>query len=82
MNDKQWKWTKARCNELGIYLKTNSPLSQGQWDSVGGYIEIIVSLSGSSKEINAEVRSALFDVVEPYERKEQERKFANEAAGK
>ena len=73
MNEKQMAWTKSKCNELKQYIDKHFPLSDEQWESVVNYIEKIVNLSKGS----IEVRAALFDLVEPYQKKAEELMRAN-----
>lgn len=68
MNEKQKVWTQSKCNELKKYLDQHFPLSDEQWESVADYIGRVVELSKG----NTEVRSTLFDTVEPYQRKAEE----------
>lgn len=68
MNEKQIKWTKSKCGELEKYIKNHFPLSDEQWESVTDYVKKVVDMSNE----NAEVRAALFDVIEIYDRKECE----------
>lgn len=70
MNEAQKKWTEEKCNNLQEYFNQHWPLSDAQWESVADYIEKVVNLAKG----NAEVRSALFDVVEVYQRKAEEMK--------
>ena len=68
MNDKQKAWTQSKCGELEQYIDNHFPLSDEQWQSVADYIEKVVGLSKG----NAEVRSALFDTIEQYQKKAEE----------
>ena len=68
MNVKQQEWTQKKCDQLKEYIKSNFPLSEEQWESVSEYISKVVELSKG----NTEVRSALFDTVEPYQKKAEE----------
>ena len=70
MNEKQQRWTQNKCDRLNNYIKNKFPLSKEQWESVADYIDKIVEMSKG----NSEVRSALFDTVEPYQRKAEELK--------
>lgn len=72
MNEQQTAWTGRHCRELKAYLdKTGTLLLSGrQCEAVQGYIDVVVFLSND----NAEVRSALFDVLEEFE----ERRRKNE----
>lgn len=65
MNEKQQEWTKDKCNRLKQYLEQENPASDEQWDSVVDYIEKIVKLAKG----NTEVRSALFDVIDSYQKR-------------
>ena len=68
MNEKQQKWINGKIEFMKMRIETNWPLSDEQWDSVADYIEKVVNLSKG----NAEVRSALFDVIEPYQIRAEE----------
>lgn len=68
MDEKQKKWTQGKCDQLKKYIETNFPLTEEQWESVSEYISKVVDLSKG----NTEVRSALFDTVEPYQKKAEE----------
>lgn len=68
MNEKQIEWTLNKCNVLIEYMEDNFPLSDEQWESVAEFIGKVVSLAKG----NTEVRSALFDTVEPYQKKAEE----------
>ncbi len=68
MNKKQQEWTKDKCDYLKQYLEKQNPLSEEQWDSVVDYIEKIVELAKG----NEEVRSALFDVIEFYQKEAED----------
>lgn len=65
MNEKQIDWTLNKCNELKDYMESHWPLSEEQWESVADYIEKVVNLAKG----NEEVRSALFDLIEPYQKR-------------
>lgn len=69
MNEKQQKWTNTQCNILKSYLDSAPVLSDKVAESVAGYITVV---SKVAKGCESEVRSALFDVVEPYQRKTEE----------
>jgi hypothetical protein len=69
MNEKQQNWTKTQCNILKNYLDSILVLSDKHADAVAGYIAVV---SKVAKGCESEVRSALFDVVEPYQRKAEE----------
>ena len=71
MNDKQREWTVRHCNELKAYLDQMQVLTDEISEAVVGYINVIVSLSKG----NDEVRNALFDLIEPYQRKAEETAF-------
>lgn len=64
MNEKQIEWTLKKCNELKDYMEGHWPLSDEQWVSVANYIETVVNLAKG----NEEVRNALFDLIEPYQK--------------
>lgn len=68
MNSEQQKWTADKCNQLKQYINQYFPLSDEQWESVADYIAKIVDLAKG----NAEVRTALFDTVGPYQKKSEE----------
>ena len=69
MNEKQQKWTKAQCGILKSYLESVPVLSDKVAESVAGYIAVV---SMVAKGCESEVRSALFDTVEPYQKKAEE----------
>ena len=69
MNDKQKAWTQSKCDGLKQYIDQYSPLSEEQWESVADYIEKVVSLAKGHEE---EVRNALFDTIEPYQKRAEE----------
>ena len=73
MNEKQLAWTQSKCSELKQYMDQHFPLSDAQWESVANYIENIVNLSKGNKE----VRAALFDLIEPYQKRAEELMSAN-----
>lgn len=65
MNEEQKKWTQSKCDGLKQYMDQHFPLSDEQWESVADYIEKVVNLAKG----NTEVRSALFDLIEPYQKR-------------
>lgn len=65
MNEEQKKWTQSKCDGLKQYMDQYLPLSEEQWESVADYIEKVVNLAKG----NTEVRSALFDLIEPYQKR-------------
>ena len=68
MDIKQQEWTQKKCDQLKEYIENNFPLSEEQWESVAEYISKVVELAKG----NTEVRSALFDTVESYQKKAEE----------
>ena len=68
MDVKQQEWTQKKCDQLKEYIEKNFPLSEEQWESVAECISKVVELAKG----NTEVRSALFDTVEPYQKKAEE----------
>lgn len=71
MDIKQQNWTRTQCNMLKNYLDSIPVLSDKVADAVAGYIVVV---SKVAKGCESEVRSALFDTVEPYQRKAEELK--------
>lgn len=69
MNEKQRNWTKTQCAILKNYLDSVPVLSDKVAEAVAGYITVV---SQVAKGCESEVRSALFDVVEPFQRKAEE----------
>lgn len=69
MNEKQQKWINAQCAILKKFLDSIPVLTNEDADVVAGYIAV-VSIVATGCE--SEVRNALFDVVEPYQRKAEE----------
>lgn len=68
MNEEQKKWTQSKCSDLKQYMDQHLPLSEEQWESVAEYISKVVDLAKG----NVEVRNALFDVIEPYQKRAEE----------
>ena len=68
MDVKQQEWMQKKCGQLKEYMENSFPLSDEQWESVAEFIDKVVSLAKGNKE----VRSALFDTVEPYQKKAEE----------
>lgn len=69
MNEKQQNWTRTQCNILKIYLDSITVLADKHADEIAGYIAVV---SKVAKGCETEVRSALFDTVEPYQKKAEE----------
>lgn len=69
MNEKQQKWTNVQCNILKNYLDSIPVLTDEDAEAVAGYIKIVTKVA---KGCESEVRSALFDTVEPYQKKAEE----------
>jgi hypothetical protein len=67
MNEQQKKWTENHCEELRTYLKNHPNLTDKECEAATGYVSVVVSLSKDNKE----VRSALFDVLEEFDRSEK-----------
>lgn len=65
MNEKQKNWIENHCNELKTYLSSHVNLTDNEFAAAVGYVEVVVSLAKG----NAEVRSALFDVLEEFDRR-------------
>lgn len=68
MDVKQQQWTQKKCDQIKEYIESNFPLAEEQWESVAEYIGKVVELAKG----NTEVRDALFDTVEPYQKKAEE----------
>ena len=68
MNVKQQEWTQKRCDYLKGCIEKSFPLSEKQWEGVADYIAKVVEQAKG----NYEVRAALFDIVEPYQKKAEE----------
>lgn len=65
MNERQQEWVKNHCEELRTYLKNHPNLTDEECKAATGYVSVVVSLSKD----NNEVRSALFDVLEEFDRR-------------
>lgn len=65
MNEKQKRWTNTQCAILKNYLDDTPVLSDKVAEEVAGYIAVV---SKVAKGCEAEVRSALFDLIEPYQK--------------
>ena len=68
MDKKQQAWTQKKCGQLKEYIENHFPLSDEQWESVADFISKVVELAKG----NTKVRDALFDTVEPYQKKAEE----------
>jgi len=64
MDEQQKKWTKTRCDELRKFFETYPNPSDEDYENIAGHIAFVVSLAKGNKE----VRSALFDVLEEFDR--------------
>lgn len=74
MNEEQKRWTDRQCAILKNYLDATPVLSDKVAEEVAGYIAVV---SKVAKGCEAEVRSALFDTIEPYQKQaEKELKSA------
>ena len=69
MNEKQQKWINTQCAILKKFLDFIPVLTNEDADVVAGYIAVVSEVATGCE---AEVRRALFDVVEPYQRKAEE----------
>ena len=69
MNEKQQNWTKTQCNILKTYLDSIPGLTDQEAETIAGYIQVVAKVA---KGCEKEVCNALFDVVEPYQRKAEE----------
>lgn len=70
MNDIQKKWTENKKKELDNYFCTNFPLSEKQAEEVVAWVDKTINQAkGSKDDCRKEVREALFNVLEKWERK-------------
>lgn len=70
MNDIQKKWTERKCRELDDYFCTHFPLSEEQAEEVVAWVDKTINQAkGSKDDCRKEVREALFNVLEKWERK-------------
>lgn len=67
MNEKWKKWINAKCTELDRYLQEAYPLTDENWNSVAGFIDVTATLGGEYKN---EVRRALFEITTKWEKKQ------------
>lgn len=74
MNEKQQIWTKTQCGILKTYLDGIPVLTDQEAEMIAGYIQVVAKVA---KGCERDVCNALFDVVEPYQRKAEEM-FRNE----
>lgn len=74
MNDSQKKLLKTMCNCLNYFCKRRYPLTDKDWESCAGYIDVLVE-NGINEGLNInhadEIRTALFKVVEEWELKQK-----------
>lgn len=63
MNEKQKNWIENHCKELRTFLESEI-LTDDTASAAIGYAQVIVSLAKG----NTEVRSALFDVLEEFDK--------------
>ena len=74
MNEAQRKWTERKCRELDDYFCTHFPLTDKHAEEVVAWVgKIIDQAKGSKDDCRAEVRQALFEVLEKWERKLNEK---------
>lgn len=73
MTEAQQKWVDKRILELKSTIERKWPLSQSDWNSLADTIAKIVDMAKG----NAEVRRALFDFIEPYQKKAEEEMKGN-----
>lgn len=70
MNEKQKEWTKQKQEQLDAYIESHFPLSDEDAEHVVKWVgEIIDMAKGEKDDCRDEVRRALFDVLEKWERK-------------
>ena len=70
MNEKQREWTQKHCRELRDFKNLNPNISDDMYRDVTGYVNVIISLARGNKE----VQSAMFDVLEEFQRKYERNK--------
>ena len=70
MNERQREWTERHCRELRNYKALNPNMSDDMYRDIAGYVNVITSLARENKE----VQSAMFDVLEEFQREYEGRK--------
>ena len=65
MNEQQTKWLNEKIKFMQDQIEKNWPLSDSQWSVIADTIEKIITQSKN----NVEVRKALHDFIEVYDRK-------------
>ena len=65
MDMQQREWTERHCNELKAYLSSHVNINEEISTAAIGYVSVIVSLAKGSDE----VRNALFDVLEEFDKR-------------
>ena len=75
MTEIQKKWTEKKQQELEDYYNTHFPITDDDALVIDSWLDKTISQAkGEKDDCRAEVRSALFDVVEKWERKLIERR--------
>jgi len=70
MTEVQQKWIKDKQNELDTYIQQHFPMDDSECEYVVDYVSSIVAKVRAKDENSGnEVRRALFDVLEKWERK-------------
>lgn len=70
MTEVQQKWIKDKQNELDTYIKQHFPMDDSECEYVIDYVSSIVAKVRAKDENSGnEVRRALFDVLEKWEKK-------------
>lgn len=65
MNEQQQKWLDSKIKFMQEQIERNWPLSDAQWSVIAETIDKIIAQSKN----NVEVRKALHDFIEVYDRK-------------
>ena len=76
MNEAQRQWTSKKKDELEAYCSKHYPLSDQEANEVVEWIDKTVSMAkGKTSDCRDEVRHALFDVLDAWERKSHGKKI-------
>jgi hypothetical protein len=65
MDEQQKEWTNRHCKELRNFLEMNKNITDETCQAAIGYAAVVVALAKGNKE----VQSALFDVLEEFDRR-------------
>lgn len=65
MDKQQKEWVKRHCDELRKFFEMNKDITDEVCEAAAGYVSVVVTLAKGNKE----VQSALFDVLEEFDKR-------------